>query len=175
MISKKMADKLTTQINNELYSAYLYMSMSAWATNAGWKGLANWLFVQAKEESCHALIMYNYMNSQQQHVELAAISQPPAQFKSGLQIFEEVLKHENKVTGMINDLVALAKAEKDFASEIFLQWFVSEQVEEEQNATDLIAKFKMIGNNVGGLYILDQELAARMFVMPAPLAAAAVK
>jgi ferritin len=115
---------------------------------------------------CHALKFYMYINSLGGHAVLKAIEKPPAQFKSGLQIFEEVLKHENKVTALINELVALAKAEKDFASEIFLQWFVSEQVEEEAGVQEIVDKLRMIGDKSSAALYLDQEYGKRQRAAP---------
>jgi ferritin len=169
MISKKMVKALNKQINAETYSAYLYLAMSSQAAVMGLKGVAHWMFVQGQEEMTHALKQYLYVLSQGEQVILEAVQQPPAQFKSALHMFEEVLKHEQKVTGLINDLVNLAVSEKDHASEIFLQWFVTEQIEEEQNATDIVGKLKLVGDNGGGLFMVDKELAARVFALPVGL------
>lgn len=169
MIGKKTAEAINKQINAELYSSYLYLSMSAYATNIGMKGTAHWLFVQAQEEATHAMRFYNYMNDQGVHVKLEAIKQPPVQFKSVLDIFEAVLKHEYHVTALIHNLVEIAAKEKDPATGVMLQWFVTEQVEEESNAGEIIGKLKLAGNNGGGLFMIDKDLAARMFVPPPDL------
>jgi ferritin len=169
MISKMTAEAITKQINAELYSSYLYLSMSAYATNVGLKGAAHWLFVQAQEEATHAMRFYNYLNDQGVHVALEAIKQPPVQFKSALDVFEAVLKHENHVTALIHGLVDIAAKAKDPATSVFLQWFVTEQVEEESNATDIIGKLKLAGDNGGGLFMIDKDLATRMFVPPPDL------
>lgn len=169
MISKTMTDALNRQINAEVYSAYLYQSMAAYATYTGMKGVANWLNVQAKEEMAHAQIFYQYINSQGEQVILYAIEQPPSEFESVGDIFEQKLAHEKKITGLINDLANLAQDERDHATANFLQWFVDEQVEEEGNARDILDKFKLTGGQGNGLFMIDSELAARVFVMPAKL------
>ena len=172
MISDKMAKELNNQIREELYSAYLYLEMSACATHMGLAGTANWFMVQTQEEMAHTRIFYNYLNSQNQKVLLQAIDQPPAKFKTALEMFQAALKHENHVTGRINLLSNLAVKEKDHATQIFLQWFVSEQVEEEENANDIIGRLKLAGTDGSGLFMIDRELAARVFALPSPLAAA---
>lgn len=173
MISKKMTAAINKQINAELYSAYLYFAMSSYTSFTGLKGAANWFFVQGQEEMTHAWRFYNYVNSMGEHVELDAIAKPMNEFRSLRHAFEETLKHERKVTSLINALVDLARSENDHASEIFLQWFVTEQVEEEMNATEIIAKLKLIGDNTSALLMLDNELAARTFTMPPDLAGTA--
>lgn len=166
MISKKMVKALNKQINAELYSSYLYFAMSSYATSIGMKGMAHWLFVQGQEELTHAFRQFQYVNSQGEQVILDTIERPQANFNSPLHVFQEVLKHEQKVTASINELTNLATAEKDHASGIFLQWFVTEQVEEEQNVTEIVGKLKLIGGNGGGLFMIDKELEARQFVLP---------
>lgn len=173
MISDKMAKEINNQIREELYSSYLYLQMSACATHMGLAGTANWFMVQTQEELAHTRIFYNYLCSQNQKVQLQAIDQPPMKFKTALEMFQAALKHENHVTARINFLSDLAVTEKDHASRIFLQWFVSEQVEEEENATEIIGKLKLTGSEGSGLFMIDQELATRVFKMPAPLAQAA--
>ena len=169
MIGKAMAAAINKQINAELYSSYLYLSMSAYATNIGMKGTAHWLFVQAQEEATHAIRFYNYLNNQGAHALMEAIAKPPTVFKSVLEVFESVLKHEQHVTALIHGLVDLAAKEKDPATAVMLQWFVTEQVEEESNATEIVGKLKLTGNNGGGLFLIDKDLAARMFVPPPDL------
>ena len=171
MISDKMTEAVNKQINAELYSAYLYLSMSSYMSANGIKGAAQWFFAQAQEEMTHAWRLYGYVNSQGKHVELMAIDQPPTQFESLTHAMEETLTHEKKVTGLINDLANLAREEKDHASEIFLQWFVSEQVEEEESVNEVLDQLKLMGDYGGGLFMIDKELGARTFVMPADLAA----
>jgi ferritin len=169
MISKKMAKGLSNQVNAELYSAYLYFSMSSYSTFIGLQGFAHWFYVQAQEETTHALRLYAYLNSVGEHVVLDAIAKPAAKFKSALGMFEATLEHEKKVTAMINKLVNTAQSEKDHATEIFLQWFVSEQVEEEDGVNAILAQLKLAGKEGGGLFMIDKELGARVFTPPADL------
>jgi ferritin len=164
-----MAAAINRQINAELYSSYLYLSMSAYATNIGMKGTAHWLFVQAQEEATHAMRFYSYLNDQGAHAQMDAIAKPPTEFKSVLDVFENVLKHEKHVTALIHGLVDLAAKEKDPATAVMLQWFVTEQVEEESNATEIVGKLKLAGNNGGGLFMIDKDLAARVFAPPPDL------
>ncbi|OVE74739.1 ferritin [bacterium E08(2017)] len=167
MIGKKMVDALNDQINAEIYSAYLYMAMSSWAANAGMAGAAKWFFGQAQEEMTHALKFYNYIQSQGERGVMLAIEQPPADYDSLLHAFEETLAHEQKVTARINALADLAIEEKDHATSIMLQWFVSEQVEEEESVNEIIDKLKLAGADGSGLYMIDKELGARVFTAPA--------
>ncbi len=164
MISKNMTDALNVQINKELFSSYLYLSMSSYASHIGLPGVANWFFIQAQEELAHVQRFYGYILSQGQRVILDAIEKPESEFASALAMFEAALVHEQYVTGCVNDLVNLAVEERDHASQIFLQWFVTEQVEEEENASDIIAKLKLAGDQGGGLFMIDKELSARVFV-----------
>ena len=166
MISEKMVNALNEQINKEIYSAYLYMSMSAYSTFIGLKGFANWFMVQYQEEMTHAMKIYDYINDQGAQVKLMAISQLPTDFESPLDMFEKTLDHEKFVTKSINGLVDLAIEEKDHATNIFLQWFVTEQIEEEGNDNDIIAKLKLVGSEGNGLFMLDKELAQRVFTPP---------
>jgi ferritin len=163
MISKKMAKAVNEQINAELYSAYLYLAMSSHATAGGLKGTGKWMFVQTREEMTHALKLYNYLLSQGEQPEMLAIAKPAAGFKSPLDMFEQALKHEQFVTGRINNLVNLAIAEKDHATQIFLQWFVSEQVEEEESATEIVNMLKVAGGDKVALFMIDSHLGQREF------------
>ena len=166
MLSEKMVMKLNYQINRELYSAYLYLSMASYADSEGLSGFANWFKIQAKEEEYHAEKMYNYVNQQGRRVVLEAIEQPQTDFTSMVDLFEQTLKHEKVVTSLINGLVKLAREENDYATESFLQWYVTEQVEEEANPAEMIQKLKYIGKDGRGLLMLDKELAARIFTPP---------
>jgi ferritin len=163
MLSKKMLNALNEQINKEMYSAYLYMSMSAHSQSVGLKGFANWFMVQYQEEMGHAMKIYGYVNDQGEKVVLRAIDKPPADFESPLDMFEKTLTHEKFVTKSINKLVGMAISEKDYATEIFLQWFVTEQIEEEGNDNDIISRLKLIGKDGNGLLMLDRELGARVY------------
>lgn len=171
MISKKMVLSLNQQINHEIYSAYLYLSMSSFTTHIGLKGAANWFMVQYQEEMVHAMKLYDYLNSQGEHAKLTAIAAPPVEFGTLLSMFEQTLKHEQFITKCINDLMELAVKEKDHATQIFLQWFVTEQIEEEGNDNDIIARLKLVGDNPQGLLMVDAEMAARVFTPPAATAA----
>ena len=172
MISKKLEAAINAQINAEMWSAYLYLSMSAYCQEAGFPGMANWFAVQFKEEQDHAMIFFNYLQSRGGRVLLSPIAEVPTEWGSPLAAFEHTLEHEGKVTSLINNLMALAVEEKDFAAQSRLNWFVDEQVEEEENATELIQKLRLIGNNGYGLYQLDQELAARVYTQATPLTTA---
>jgi ferritin len=162
MLGKKMQDLMNNQIQAEFYSAQLYLSMSAYSESENFKGFANWLKVQYEEETSHGMKFLHYIHERGGEVELKAIDAPPAKFGSLLKMFEEVLNHEKKVTAMINNLYEAALKEKDYAAQIFLQWFINEQVEEEANATEIVAQLKMIGDkSVGGLFQLDHALGHR--------------
>jgi len=167
MLSDRMTEALNLQIKREMYSAYLYLSMSAYSTFTGLKGFANWFMVQYQEEMSHAMKLYDYVNDHGNQVKLTAIDEPPTVFESPLDMFEKTLNHEKSVTRYINELVDLAIGEKDHATNIFLQWFVIEQIEEEGNDNDIIARLRLIGDDGNGLLMLDKELAARVFVPPA--------
>jgi ferritin len=161
MLSEKMQTALNKQLNAEAYSGYLYLAMAAYFEGVGLKGFASWMSVQTREELFHASKFYHYILERGGTVTLEDIDQPPAQWSSPLVVFEETMRHEQKVTGLINDLVALAREENDHASEIFLQWFVTEQVEEEASADEILSKLKLIGEAGPGLFMLDNELGRR--------------
>ncbi len=166
MISKKMAEALNGQINAEFYSAYLYLSMEAYFESADLPGFANWMRAQIQEESMHAMKIYDFVNERGDRVLLKPIEQPPTEWESPLAAFEAAYKHEQKVTGLINDLVNLAIEEKDHASNTFLQWFVNEQVEEESSINEVVQKLKMLENAPGGQFLIDRELGQRVFTPP---------
>lgn len=167
MIGKKMQEALNEQINAELYSAYLYLSMVAYLESVNLPGFANWMRVQTQEELTHAMKIYDYVNDRGGKVSLKSIAQPPAEWDSPLAAFQAAYKHEQKVTGLINDLVNLAIEEKDHAANMFLQWFVNEQVEEEKSAETIVQKLKLIADTPGGMYMLDNEMGRRVFMPPA--------
>ncbi len=166
MLSKKMTTAINDQMNREIYSAYLYMSMSSFSSFIGLKGFANWFMVQYHEEMFHAMRMYEYLQRQGENAKLQALKKLPTEWDSPLQMFEKTLEHEQKVTNWINELMELAIKEKDHATQIFFQWFVTEQVEEEENDNDIIARLKLIKSNAQGLLMLDQELSTRVTTMP---------
>ena len=161
MIGRKMQDAINNQINAELYSSYLYLSMAAQAEEWNLKGFASWLEKQADEESEHGMKFYKYLVDRGGRALLKAIAAPAAEWKSPLAMFEEVYAHEQKVTGLIHSLVALARSENDYASEVMLNWFVSEQVEEEANASEIVERLKMIKDSPNGLLMIDHGLGAR--------------
>jgi len=167
MIGEKMRKSLNGQVNAELYSAYLYLSMCAYFESADLAGFANWMRVQTQEEVAHAMKIYDYVNERGGRVVLEAIEKPVSEWDSPLAAFGAVFAHEQKVTGLINELVNLAIEEKDHAANIFLQWFVNEQVEEEASADAIVKKLKLVADAPGGLYMLDAELAQRLFTPPA--------
>ncbi|MHC4570590.1 MAG: ferritin [Planctomycetota bacterium] len=166
MINKKIEDALNEQINAELYSAYLYLSMEAYFESLNLSGFANWMMVQTQEELAHVMKIYRFVNERSGRVLLKAIMQPPTEWDSPLAVFEATYKHEQKVTGLINNLVNLAIEEKDHATNSFLQWFVNEQVEEESSADEVVQKLKMIKNAPEGLLLIDRELGQRVFTPP---------
>ena len=166
MISKKMEKALNDQVNAELYSAYLYWSMHAAVEKIGLKGFANWMYVQVQEEMAHAMGLYNYILTRGGTVSLGAIDKPKGSWKSVQDVVKEVLAHEQKVTSLINGLVDVAEQEKDRAAISFLDWYVKEQVEEEDNVETILATLKLIGSDVNALLNYDKELGARVFNAP---------
>ncbi len=166
MIDPKMAQALNEQINKEMYSAYLYMSMSAFSNKTGLKGFANWFMVQYHEEMFHAMKLYEYVQRQGEDIKLETIKAPPSDFSSQLDMFTQTLAHEQYITSSINELMELAISKKDHATQIFLEWYVTEQVEEEENDNDIILQLKLIGDNTHALLMLDRELTARIATIP---------
>ncbi|MGD8501735.1 MAG: ferritin, partial [Phycisphaerales bacterium] len=167
MITKKMEKALNGQVNAELYSAYLYLSMESYFKSLNLNGFANWMRVQTQEEVTHAMKIYDFINERGGRVILEAIEGPATKWDSPLALFEAVYAHEQKVTSLINDLVDLAIEEKDHATNTFLQWFVNEQVEEESSADAIVQQLKMMENAPGGMFMLDRELGQRVFTLPA--------
>ena len=161
MLSEKMQDALNGQLNAELYSSYLYLSMNAYFKSINLDGFANWMYFQAQEELIHSLKFYDFINQRGGKVNLLQVEAPPTEWNSPLAVFEATLEHEQKVTGLINELVELALSEHDHATNIFLQWFVSEQVEEEESVTGVLEQLKLMGEAKGGLFMIDRELAKR--------------
>jgi ferritin len=166
MLSKKMEKALNGQINAEMYSSYLYLAMSAYFESIGLGGFSRWMQAQAQEELIHAMKFYHFVNERGGRVMLEAIEAPTSKWKSPLAVFQATYAHEQKVTGLINGLADLAVKEKDHATNSFLQWFVTEQVEEEATAGDIVNKLKLVSDAPGGLFLIDRELGARAF--PAP-------
>lgn len=160
MISTNMARHLNAQINKEMYSAYFYLALSAYAEAANLRGAAAWFMAKHKEETTHGLKMYRYLLDQDARVELGAVAAPPADVGGPLDMFERTLNHEREVTGAINELVDAALSEKDHATNIFLQWFVTEQIEEEATVKEILGRLRLVGDKGEGLFMIDNELAA---------------
>lgn len=171
MLSKKLHEALNAQINAELWSAYLYLSMSLDAEIKGLKGVSNWFYVQFLEEQDHARILMNYIVARDSVVTLLPIDKVTTTWKSPLGMFKDTLEHEQKVTAMINNLAEIAAADKDHASANMLIWFVDEQVEEEQSARDMITACEAVEGNKFGLYMLDKEMLSRKYQQAEPLSA----
>jgi len=162
MISQKMTDAINRQINNEMYSAYLYMAMAAHSTNAGLNGFATWFMVQYHEEMFHAMKQYYYVLDQGAAVHLQSIKEPPKTYASAKDMFEKTLEHEKFITKSINEIADLALAEKDHGTYQFIQWYVNEQIEEEKNDNEILQKLKLAGESGPGLFMIDGQLAARV-------------
>ncbi|MDD5238369.1 MAG: ferritin [Candidatus Omnitrophica bacterium] len=161
VIKDKVIKAINKQINAELYSSYLYLAMAAYFTADNWLGFAQWMKVQSREENAHAMKFYEYLLERGGRVTLSAIEAPAKEWKSALDVFEAVYAHELKVTGLINDLLKVAREENDTATESMLKWFIDEQVEEEANAVAIVEKLKVIKGFANGLLMLDHELGER--------------
>lgn len=170
MISDKMTKALNGQIVKEFYSAYFYISMASYFENQTLPGFAHWMRIQAQEEGCHGMIFFNYVNEQERTAILGSIDAPPYKFKSSADIFAQGLAHEKFVTKSIYGLIDIAMEDHDYTTQRFLDWFVTEQREEETNFTTILGKLHRIKDSSDGLFLLDQELATRVFALPAPLA-----
>jgi ferritin len=166
MVSKKMADKINEQINKEMFSAYLYMAMSARMTEAGYHGIGKWLMVQYHEEMFHAMKFFAYLQDQGAAVELKAISVPSFKETGIMELFQHVLEHEKAVTKSIHEIMAQSVDEKDYATQVLAQWYVNEQVEEEKNAMDILQAIDLVGNSAQGLFLLNVELGKRDLGVP---------
>ncbi len=162
MLNKKVEKALNDQVNAEMYSSYLYLSMSAYYESIDLPGFAQWMKAQAQEEMLHTMKMYDYVIERGGRMVFSAIDAPPAEWKSSLDAFGCTLEHEQMVTGLINNLVDIAIAESDHATNVFLQWFVSEQVEEEATVTSVLQRLKMVGDHGHGLFMMDRELGTRV-------------
>ncbi|MCG6912103.1 MAG: ferritin [Deltaproteobacteria bacterium] len=164
MLNENVQNALNAQFNAEMYSSYLYLSMNGWFKSISLDGFANWMYQQAKEELVHAMKFYEFINQRGGRFIPAAIDTPPHEWDSPLAVFEDTLAHEQKVTAMIDDLVEIADNERDHATHIFLQWFVTEQVEEEENASGVLEQLRLVKDDKSGLFMIDRELMKR----PAP-------
>lgn len=167
MINEKIEQAFNKQINAETFSAYLYWSMSAALEKMNLPGFANWMRIQAQEEMTHAAKFYQHIIERGGTVRLTAIDAPPVEWDSIGAVFQGALEHEQHVTGLINGLVDLAMEQRDHAANMFLQWFVNEQVEEEASAMEVLGKLEVVGETAGGLYMLDKEMGQRVFTPPA--------
>ena len=165
-MNSKISALLSEQINKELYSAYLYLDIADYYADQGLNGFENWFYVQAQEERDHAMLIRTYLLNNDETIKLTAIAAPELKEDELKTPLTETLKHEQMVTASINNIYAAAYEEKDFRAMQFLDWFVKEQGEEEKNATDLIRKFDLFGSDSKGLYLLDQELAGRVYAPP---------
>lgn len=163
MISDKMAAKINEQIKNELYSGHLYLAMAAYCSSVDMDGMANFFIIQEQEERFHAMKFYHYVVEQNQDVKIYGLDQPKIDYKSLEEVFDDAWKHEQKVTGLINDLMALAKEEGDYATQSFLNWYIDEQVEEEASMLAILKKIQMVGEKGHGILMIDRELAQRSF------------
>ena len=168
-MNKKIEEAINAQINAEMWSAYLYLSMASKCHELGLSGMANWFEIQFKEEQDHAHIFYNYIISRGGRVVLKPIEAVDTEWEDALAMYQKTLEHEQVVTSLIHNLYALAVEEKDYATQNMLQWFIDEQVEEEENARTLIDSLKMINGNGYGIYMLDKELATRVYTQASPL------
>lgn len=167
MLNSKIQDAFNAQINAELYSSYLYLAMAAYFDSVGLSGFSNWMKVQVQEEAMHAMKFYDYINERGGRVALTAIDTPDSDWSSPLAAFEHVCAHEAKVTASINNLMDLAIEERDHASSSFLQWFVTEQVEEEATAGELVQQLRLVGEHGNGIFMMDRELGQRVFTAAA--------
>ena len=161
MLNKTVERAINEQIQAELYSAYLYLSMAAYSAAANLPGFAHWMKVQSQEETEHAMKFFNYVNERGGRVVLKALDQPPVEFESPVDLFKKVLEHEQLVTGLINDLYELAVKEEDYATQVLLHWFIEEQVEEEASAAQIVETLKMAGDKGNALIMVDKGLAKR--------------
>lgn len=171
MMSRELFKAINDQINAELWSAYLYLSMSMDCEAKGYKGIANWFYVQFQEEQAHARIFMNYLNSRDEKVVLLPIAEVKTEWETVLDMYKDTLNHERKVTAMINNIAAIAEQDRDYASINRITWFIDEQVEEEESAREMISTFEAVEGNKYGMYMIDKELASRSYVAPSPLAA----
>lgn len=169
MLSEKLCKAINAQINAEMWSAYLYLSMSVDAAARGQKGIANWFMVQFQEEQAHAQIMMNHILSRGNEVVLAPIDAVQTSWKNSLEAFKDTLVHEKKVTSLITALYELAIEEKDYPAQNMLKWFIDEQVEEEESAQEIIDQLDAVEDNKYGLLMIDKDLATRVYNVPAPL------
>ena len=166
MLNERVRELLNQQINKELYSAFLYLDFSNYFEDRGLDGFANWYYIQAQEERDHAMLFYRYLQNNNEKVTLEAIAKPDKVLDSDMGVLKAGLEHEEYVTSLINDIYAVAYEQKDFRTMQFLDWFVKEQGEEETNANDMITKMELFGSDPKSLYMLNSELATRVYTAP---------
>lgn len=166
MLSKKVKELLNAQVNAEFYSAYLYLDFSNYYKDEGLDGYSNWFLIQAQEERDHAMLFIKYLQQNGESVKLEAIDKPKLKYKGFIDPLKEGAKHERFVTSLINNIYEVAHKEKDFRTMQFLDWFVKEQAEEEENADDNVKKYELFGSDAKGLYMLDSEMKARVYTAP---------
>jgi ferritin len=172
MIKSEVAEAFNQQINREFYSAYFYLAMSAHSESLGLRGVASWFKTKFEEELAHALKIYRYVIDQGAEVILLPVPRPPAQFSGVLDMFEKTLAHEQGVTRYINDLMDVAQSERDYASQVFLHWFVTEQIEEEAVVNDILCRLRLVGERGEGLFLIDNELERAAATLQAAAVAA---
>ena len=168
MLKEKVEKALNAQIEKEIYSSHLYLSMASWAEAKGYEGISQWLYAQADEERIHFLKFIGYVNERGGNAVISAIKKPDASFKDVLTLFKQVLKHEEFISESINDVLSVCMAEKDFSTQNWLQWFVTEQIEEEKSVRNIIDKLKMIGSDGNTLYLFDKDIMSLRTANAAP-------
>lgn len=161
MLSQTLLKALNEQINHEMYSSYLYLSMAAYCESRNFPGFAHWMKIQSREETEHAMKIYDFIHNRNASVTLLAINQPPTDFKSPLAMFEQALEHERKISNLINKLYELAVKENDYPTQIMLEWFITEQVEEEKTALGIVEQLKLVGDSPVSLLMIDRQLGTR--------------
>jgi ferritin len=161
MVTKIMQDAINQQIKHEFYSSYLYLAMSAYFESNSLPGFARWMRMQSEEEHGHAMRLFDFITDRDGSVELQALDQPPSEFAAPLDVFQQALEHERKISSLIHQLYALAVKERDYPAQVHLQWFIDEQVEEEKNASQIVEQLKLAGNDGAALLMLDNALGAR--------------
>ena len=167
MLSKKVEKILNVQVDKEGYSSHLYLAMAVWAETQGYAGIAEWLYQQAEEERMHMMKIIRYINEREGKASIGALKKPPAEFASVREVFEKTLEHEKFISASINEIVQVCLEENDHTTNNFIQWFVTEQVEEESTADGIVQQLKLAGDRGGGLFMIDRELGSRAFTPPA--------
>jgi ferritin len=170
MISKIVEKALNEQIKREEHSSRIYLAMASWAEQGGLPGAAEWLYIQTEEERIHMLRLVHYLNDRGGKAVIPALEAPPARFRNLLEVFQEVLKHEEYISASINDLFAICNKEKDFSTANYLQWYITEQIEEESTVRQILDQIRLAGTDKGGIFMMDKEFAAMAAIKKASLA-----